>query len=83
LPEGGGSFVSDISATLQTKLEAIRCYRTQFPPGKERVFRLVEGQGRMLGASAGFEAGELLIPATTLGLTNVFQTLCGTDQGPL
>jgi hypothetical protein len=37
----------------------------------------------MLGASAGFEAGELLIPATTLGLTNVFQTLCGTDQGPL
>lgn len=82
-PEGGGSFVSDISATLQTKLQAIRCYRTQFPPGKERVFRLVEGQGRMLGASAGFEAGELLIAATTLGLTNVFQTLCGSGEEPV
>ncbi|MFM7056370.1 MAG: PIG-L family deacetylase [Planctomycetota bacterium] len=82
-PEGGGSFVSDISATLHTKLDAIRCYRTQFPPGKERVFRLVEGQGRMLGASAGFEAGELLIAATTLGLTNVFHTLCGETEGPV
>jgi LmbE family N-acetylglucosaminyl deacetylase len=82
-PRGGGSFVSDISGTLQTKLESIRCYRTQFPPGKERVFRLVEGQGRMLGASAGFEAGELLIAATTLGLTNVFETLCGSGEVPV
>jgi hypothetical protein len=30
----------------------------------------------MLGASAGFVAGELLISATTLGLTNVFNALC-------
>jgi LmbE family N-acetylglucosaminyl deacetylase len=82
-PEGGGAFVSDISATLQVKLDAIRCYRTQFPPGKERVFRLVEGQGRMLGASAGYEAGELLIASTTLGLTNVFQTLCGSGDVPV
>lgn len=82
-PPGGGAFVSDISATLQQKLDAIRCYRTQFPPGKERVFRLVEGQGRMLGASAGYEAGELLIASTTLGLTNVFQTLCGSGDVPV
>ncbi|MEY2725633.1 MAG: hypothetical protein RLZZ458_1500 [Planctomycetota bacterium] len=82
-PEGGGAFVSDISATLQTKLDSIRCYRTQFPPGKERVFRLVEGQGRMLGASAGYEAGELLIASTTLGLTNVFETLCGSGDVPV
>ena len=75
-PAGGGAFVSDISQTLAIKTESIRAYRSQFPPGKERVFRLVEGQGRMLGASAGFEAGELLISATTLGLTNVFETLC-------
>jgi bacillithiol biosynthesis deacetylase BshB1 len=77
LPSGGGAFVSDISATLDVKLRAIRAYQTQFPPEKQRVFRLVEGQGRMLGATAGFEAGELLISATTIGLTDVFQTLCG------
>ena len=76
LPEGGGVFVSDISATLEVKLQAIRAYRTQFPPEKQRVFRLVEGQGRMLGATAGFEAGELLISATTIGLTDVYNTLC-------
>ena len=77
VPTGGGAFVADISATLEQKIRSIRCYATQFPPGKDRVFRLVEGQGRMLGASAGFEAGELLISATTLGLSNVVETICG------
>ena len=77
LPEGGGRFISDISDTLQTKLRAIRCYRTQFPPEKQRVFQLVESQNRLLGTSAGFDAGEILISATTLGLTDVFGTLCG------
>ena len=75
-PEGGGEFVSDISATLQMKLDSIRCYKTQFPPGKQRVFRLVESQAYMLGATAGITAGELLISATTLGIGNVVQTLC-------
>lgn len=75
-PAGGGAFVSDISTTLALKIASIRAYQTQFPPEKDRVFRLVEGQGRMLGASAGFDAGELLISSTTLGLTNVLETLC-------
>jgi len=77
LPEGGGRFVSDISDTLQQKLEAIRAYETQFPPGKQRVFQLVESQNRLLGTSAGFDAGEMLISATTLGIRNVFDTICG------
>jgi len=79
-PAGGGAFVSDISTTLAIKLASIRAYQTQFPPQKDRVFRLVEGQGHMLGASAGFEAGELLISSTTLGLTNVVESLC---HGPI
>lgn len=75
LPHGGGRFVVDISSTLDVKLRAIRAYQSQFPPAKERVFRLVEGQNRLWGASAGFEAGELLISATTLGVTDLMQTL--------
>ncbi len=75
-PPGGGAFVSDISETLSLKIQAVKAYRTQFPPDKDRVFRLVEGQSQMLGASAGFRAGELLISATTLGITNVVETLC-------
>jgi len=76
LPEGGGRFVSDISGMLELKLESIRCYKTQFPPDKQRVFEFVESQNRLLGASAGFEAGEMLISATTLGVVDVFGTLC-------
>jgi N-acetylglucosamine malate deacetylase 1 len=74
--QGGGRFVADISATLPIKLEAIRAYKTQFPSGKQRVFVWVESQCRLYGHSAGFEAGELLISATTLGITNLMDALC-------
>ncbi len=75
-PDGAGRFVVDISATLALKLQAVRAYKTQFPPTKDRVLRLVEAQNRLWGTSAGFEAGELLICATTLGITNLMDTLC-------
>lgn len=76
LPQGGGQIVVDISETLPVKLEAIRAYRTQFPSGKERVFRMVEGQNKLFGASAGFVAGELFITAATLGVEDLVQTVC-------
>jgi len=75
IPDGGSQIVTDISDTLEQKLESIRCYQSQFPPEKERVFTMVESHNRMLGYSAGFEAGELLITATTLGITDLVQTL--------
>ena len=75
-PEMTGRFIVDISGTLAVKLDAIRAYQTQFPPSKDRVFRLVESQNRFYGASAGFEAGEMLISATTLGIRDLVQTLC-------
>jgi bacillithiol biosynthesis deacetylase BshB1 len=76
MPEGSGRFVVDISETLAVKLEAIRAYKTQFPPAKERVFRLVESQNRLHGSSAGFEAGEVLISPTALGVKDLMQTAC-------
>ena len=57
--------------------------RTRVTPGEESVCRLGEGEGRILGASAGFEAGELLISSTTLGLSDVFGTLCGSGDGAI
>ena len=74
-PGGSGSFVVDISETIDLKLQSVRAYRTQFPPEKDRVFRLVEGQNRYLGSSAGFEAGELLICPTPLGVTDVMRAV--------
>lgn len=76
MPAGGGHFVVDISETLETKLEAVRAYKTQFPPSKERVFRLVESQNQFYGSSAGFAAGEMFIAATTLGVTDLVKTVC-------
>ncbi len=76
IPEGGGHFVVDISETLSLKLDAVRAYKTQFPPSKDRVFNLVEGQNQYYGATAGFQAGELLISATTLGVKDLVQTVC-------
>ncbi len=73
---GGGQFVTDISATLPIKLAAIRAYATQFPIAKQRVFGWVESQARLYGQSAGFEAGEMLVAATMLGITDLVQTLC-------
>ncbi|MEZ6066868.1 MAG: PIG-L family deacetylase [Planctomycetaceae bacterium] len=75
-PPSGGAFVCDITETLATKLEAVRAYQTQFPPGKERVFTLVESLARLLGQSAGFGAGEMLLSATTLGLRDPFGAIC-------
>jgi N-acetylglucosamine malate deacetylase 1 len=71
-----GAFVADISETLEVKLEAIRAYQTQFPPEKARIFHLVESQARLLGTSAGFTAGEMLIPTTILGITDLMGTIC-------
>jgi N-acetylglucosamine malate deacetylase 1 len=75
LPEGGGRFVVDVTDTLDVKLQAIRAYATQFPPEKERVFQLVESQNRLFGTSAGFQAGELFIAATTLGVHDLVRTV--------
>lgn len=77
-----GSFVVDISETLELKLSAVRAYRSQFPPSKERVFHLVESQARLLGTSAGFTAGEMLIPATTLGITDLMGAICPSLPSP-
>ena len=78
-PETTSRFIFDISESLETKLEAIRAYKSQFPPSKDRVFRLVESQNRFYGASAGFEAGEMLMTATTLGIRDLMQTFCPPD----
>ena len=76
IPEGSSRFVVDISETFSIKLQAIGAYETQFPTGRERVFRLVESQGTLFGTSAGFDSGELLIAATTFGVQDVVEALC-------
>lgn len=75
LPRGGGQVVVDISETLSLKMQAIRAYKSQFPPHKERVFRMVEGLSHALGVSAGFTAGESFILATAWGVSDLVHAL--------
>lgn len=69
------SLVCDISETLAVKMAAIRCYQTQFPPAKERLFSRIEAMARLRGYSAGYEAGEIFYSPQAIGSPNLMATL--------
>jgi N-acetylglucosamine malate deacetylase 1 len=73
LPEASGYIVADIGPTLEVKLEAIRCYQTQFPASKAGIFRAVETMNRYHGLTAGFEAGELFMTYRSVGIDDLMQ----------
>lgn len=70
-------FIVDITDTLETKLQAIRCYQSQFPPGKEYVFERIRGAALTSGASAGFHAGEMFVATRALGTRDLLKFLFG------
>lgn len=73
LPEASGYIIADIGPTLDVKLEAIRCYRTQFPATKAGIFRAVETMNRYHGLTAGFEAGELFMTYRSVGVDDLMR----------
>jgi len=68
--------VVDISATMEKKIEAIRCYRSQFPPerfrGLEHAVRSVSGYE---GVWAGFRYGEAYALPRPLGVSDLVGAL--------
>lgn len=72
---GPQQFVYDISDSLETKIQAIQCYETQFPDHKSYIFDRVNSMAIACGQSAGFAAGEPLTSTRTLGSQDLFQTL--------
>ncbi len=74
-----GHFVNDISDTLETKLDAVRCYKTQFPPAKEYVFDRVRAVALQQGLAAGYAAGELFASPRTLGTRDLMDFMFGTS----
>ena len=75
-PGEAGHFVADISDTLNLKLDAVRCYETQFPSAKSGVFRAVEAMNRYQGLTAGFEAGEVFMTYRTVGVDDIMRLTC-------
>lgn len=72
---GDNQFVVDISTTLEQKIDSIKCYKSQFPPEKQRVFERVKAMAVTSGTECGFKAGEKLASARTVGSQNLMQTL--------
>ena len=73
--------VVDIADTLDVKLEAIRCYETQFPPAKAHVLERVKALALQQGTAAGYTAGELFASPRTLGTRDLMHFLFGIHPG--
>jgi LmbE family N-acetylglucosaminyl deacetylase len=76
VPQAHSRIVCDIGPSLETKLAAIRAYRTQFAHREERVIRLIETAARFIGQAAGYEAGELFFSYKTAGTRDLVAWAC-------
>lgn len=81
-PVEAGGLVVDISDTLEKKIAAITCYQTQFPPEKLHVLDRVRIFNQQQGLAAGFSAGEVIAPTTTLGTRDLMVLLFGKSSKP-
>ena len=81
-PPGAGTLVVDITDTLQTKLESIRCYETQFGAKPEKqIEERVKAFAVQLGTAAGFAAGELFASPRLIGTRDLMHFLFGQKPG--
>lgn len=72
---GPRQFVFDIAETLETKIEAVKCYRSQFPPEKEYIYDRIRSMANAIGLSAGLQSGEVLTSTRALGSRDLLETL--------
>lgn len=80
LPGCDSHITVDISSTLARKIEAIRCYATQFPPAKAHVFERVQAAAVLAGTAAGFDAGEIFATTMPVGVRDLVSTLMQTPS---
>ncbi len=81
-PAAQGLIVVDISRTLETKMRALGCYQSQFPPERRPLLERVRAFAVQQGMAAGFEAGEVLGSPTALGTSDLMGLLFGRGAGP-
>lgn len=60
-------FTVDIGETLETKLAAVSCYQTQFPPSRRHILDRIRGAAMLVGSAVGYSAGEAFVAARPLG----------------
>lgn len=70
-------FVVDITETLETKMEAVRCYETQFPPAKALTLEGIRAINTAEGLAAGCLAAEVFLSPRPIKTHDLMQTLFG------
>lgn len=67
------AFVVDVSAHMETKLAALRCYESQFSenPANTSLLDAMEQLGRFWGSRIGVEAGEPFFSAEPIGIGGI------------
>jgi bacillithiol biosynthesis deacetylase BshB1 len=77
------TFVIDITETFEQKLEAIRCYESQFDADRfGRVRHFVGGYNVYTGARCGFPYGESFALPTPLGASDLMTLMHGSKGSP-
>ena len=78
-----GSFVVDISDTFEQKLEAIRCYGSQFDLERfDKVKHFIGGHNTFHGSRCGFHYGELFHLPHPVGTNDLFALALGGKGSP-
>ncbi len=74
-------FVIDISDTIEQKLQAIHCYRSQFDDARfAEVKHFITGQAAATGGLCGFAYGELFALPQPLGSKDLVASLGGSKE---
>ena len=76
-PAPADALVVDVGSTLETKMAAIACYQTQFPPARADVLEWVRTFSRQQGMAAGFAAGEVLGSPMAWGTRDLMALIFG------
>ena len=63
------------SLAMESKVAAVNCYKTQFPPEKDYIYERLRAMAGVCGLSAGFKFGEVLTSTRVLGTRDLLQTL--------
>jgi bacillithiol biosynthesis deacetylase BshB1 len=75
--------VVDVSDTLDVKLDAVRCYESQFDPARfEMVKHFVAGQAAAQGGRCGYRYGELFALPHPVGTLDLVSLIRGAADGP-
>lgn len=72
------TFVVDISDVFEQKIEAVRCYRSQFDADRfERVRHMLSGHNASIGGRCGYGYGELFALPHPVGTSDLVSLVCG------